>query len=135
MIVKNNINPIVWGPKFWYTWHSVAFGYPDKPTEVDKENYKNFYIYFSYVLPCEACSKDSYSRIKSVNWDNVLVSREKLVKWTYDYHNDINLKLDKKIFTDTNFKDVMLSKKLTNNYLEYFVIIILVLYIFYILYY
>ncbi len=135
MVTKNNINPNIWGPKFWYTWHSVALGYPDKPTKLDKENYKNFYIYFSYVLPCEACSEDSYSRIKSVDWDNVLISRENLVKWTYNYHNDINLKLEKNIFPDTNFKDDMLSKKLTNGYVEYFIIFILVIYIFYLLNY
>jgi hypothetical protein len=133
MVSKNNINPNVWGPKFWYTWHSVALGYPDNPTDLDKENYKNFYIYFSYVLPCEACSKDSYSRIKSVDWNNVLTSRKNLIKWTYNYHNDINIKLDKKIFENKNFKDNMLSKKLTNNYLEYFIIIILILYILYLL--
>tara|TARA_B100000963_G_C22612217_1_gene665445 strand:- start:212 stop:619 length:408 start_codon:yes stop_codon:yes gene_type:complete len=134
MIVKNNINPNIWGPKFWYTWHAVAFGYPDNPTDVDKQNYKNFYINFSYVLPCEACSKDSYSRIKSVNWDNTLMSRDNLVKWTYEYHNDINLKLEKPIFTDKDFKDKMLSKKLKNSYKEYMIIIFLVLYILYLLY-
>ena len=38
MIDKN-----VWGSHLWYSMHFIALGYPNNPSNADKNNYKNFY--------------------------------------------------------------------------------------------
>ena len=46
--MKNSIKPNIWGPFGWKFMHYVSFGYPDKPTTQDKQNYKNFYYHAKY---------------------------------------------------------------------------------------
>jgi len=41
-IIKYTVNK-QWGGFVWGTIHEVAIGYPEIPTETDKEEYKQFY--------------------------------------------------------------------------------------------
>ena len=100
---KSNINPIIWGPKFWEVFHFTAFGYPEKQTDTDKEVYKQFYINFFKVLPCDACVKSSPEILNVNDLDKALVSRTTLIKWTYDFHDKVNVKLGKKSPSFENF--------------------------------
>lgn len=132
---KNNINPKIWGPFFWKTFHLTAFGYPDKPNEKDKEVYKSFYKNFANILPCDRCSLDSRKMNERVDWESVLINRDALIKWTYDYHDEVNLKLHK---TSPRFKDFMkffikdLNKFICNcdRKTEYIIITLLIIFIF-----
>ena len=100
---KSNLNPIIWGPKFWEVFHFTAFGYPENPNEIDKEAYKQFYINFLKVLPCDVCVKSSPEILNVNDLDKALVSRTTLIKWTYDFHDKVNVKLGKKSPSFENF--------------------------------
>jgi len=100
---KSNLNPIIWGPYFWQTFHFTAFGYPENPNEIDKEAYKQFYINFFKVLPCDVCVKSSPEILNVNDLDKALVSRTTLIKWTYDFHDKVNVKLGKKSPSFENF--------------------------------
>ena len=100
---KSNINPLIWGPHFWQVFHFTAFGYPENPNEADKEVYKQFYINFLKILPCNACV-DSSQEILNVNdINNAVISKQELIKWTYNFHNKVNIKLGKKSPSFENF--------------------------------
>ena len=101
---KNNINPKIWGPYFWKTFHLTAFAYPDNPNEKDKKVYKTFYKNFANILPCNKCSLEARKMNELVKWDSILESRDSLIKWTYDYHDTVNLRLDK---NSPSFEDFM----------------------------
>lgn len=92
---KRGIKPDLWGPYYWKVFHLTAFGYPDNPTDADKDVYKNFYLNFAKVLPCDACSVSARTKMNLVIWDSVLVDRNSLIKWTYNFHDQVNIKLDK----------------------------------------
>ena len=130
---KSNINPNLWGPYFWKTFHFTAFGYPKTPEETDKLVYKKFYTGFAKILPCDKCTKDAQEMMKNINWEKILSSRESLIRWTYDFHNKVNVKLNKEspTFEDfsSNFKK---QKDVTNcsNKTEYIIIITLLVLIF-----
>lgn len=129
---KNNISPKLWGPHFWKVFHITAFGYPDNPNEKDKKVYKNFYKNFANILPCNKCSEDSRKMNEFIVWDSVLENRSSLIKWTYEYHDSVNLKLGK---NSPKFEDFMKNfMKNVNNFtcvcnrkLEYIIIISLML--------
>ena len=108
---KSNINPIIWGPKFWDVFHFTAFGYPEKQTGADTEVYKQFYINFFKVLPCDACAKSSQEILNVNDLDKALVSKEELIKWTYDFHDKINIKLGKKSPSFKNFISSFTSRE------------------------
>ena len=90
---KSNINPKIWGPYFWETFHFVAFGYPENPNEHDKEEYKKFYSSFMKILPCDKCTNSSQELFKKSSIDYFLKSRQTLIKWTHDFHKKVNDKL------------------------------------------
>ena len=131
---KNNIKPVIWGPHFWKTFHLTAFAYPDNPNDKDKKVYKSFYKNFANILPCDKCSLEARKMNELVDWDSVLKDRDSLIKWTYDYHDTVNIRLDKTSpkFTDflKNFiKDVNNFVCKCNRSIEYIIIAVLVLFI------
>jgi len=92
---KTNINPKLWGPYFWQTFHFTAFGYPANPNPTDKSAYKTFYIQFMKILPCDKCSVSSQEIIDASLLEEALESRETLIRWTYNIHDKVNKKLNK----------------------------------------
>lgn len=92
---KSNINPEMWGPYFWQTFHFTAFGYPENPNDTDKSTYKIFYIHFMKILPCDKCSVSAQENIDLSLLEKALESRSSLIRWSYNFHNKINKKLNK----------------------------------------
>ena len=84
----NNNN--IWGPPAWTFLHTVTYNYPENPTEDDKRNFYNFFDSLQHVLPCEKCKAHYKQNIKKYDLKNNLGSRQELVKWLIDLHNDIN---------------------------------------------
>jgi hypothetical protein len=92
----NGLMTKIWGPSMWVSIHSVCAGYPMKPTNKHKQNYKHFFENIGNVLPCSHC-RDSYQQfIKETPTqlnNKTLKNRASLVKWGYDIHNKVNKKL------------------------------------------
>ena len=55
MSKRNALSPLVWGPKTWFFLESVALGYPEKPTDDEKEAAKKLLTSLQYLLPCGTC--------------------------------------------------------------------------------
>ena len=97
--MKRSIKPKIWGPHGWKFMHYVSLGYPDNPTESDKQNYKNFYTSLQHILPCAKCAYNYSHNLKKYPIDNHLGSRDTLVRWVIDIHNQVNTELNKKEYT------------------------------------
>jgi len=110
------MNQNVWGPHMWFTLHSITFNYPIKPTNDDKNNYKNFFIYLQNVIPCNICKKNYIRHLKEYPVDNNLNSRVDLVKWMINLHNAVNGETGKKILSYDNvikkYEDAYQSRNL-----------------------
>ena len=50
-----NINPQLWGPHLWKFMHYLTLSYPDNPTNIDMNKFKNFFTMIGEYLPCEKC--------------------------------------------------------------------------------
>lgn len=98
----------IWGPSMWISMHSIAFCYPHHPTEIDKQNYKQFYTLLGDVLPCSFCRESYRNFIKTGSTkldDNALENRESLTKWLYVVHETVNKKLC--VDYDVSYDDVV----------------------------
>jgi hypothetical protein len=82
------------GPCAWKFLHAVSFTYPENPTELDKERYREFYSLLMHVIPCPGC-RMSYAQ-KWNTYPIQLESREALSKWVYDIHDKVNTSVGKK---------------------------------------
>ena len=139
----NYMDPRIWGPPAWTFLHSVTLAYPDKPTETDKKNYKDFFYKLQPVLPCLKCSNNYLKHIQEDPVDNHLTDKESLVKWLVEMHNKVNRLYDKpevtydkmldnykSLYSITNYN--MFDKNITN-YSKPYINNILLLFLFIIL--
>lgn len=91
--MSSRVPPEVWGPHVWYTYHVVASGFPDHPTEEDRRHYSEFYTNMAKILPCPVCTKDMTQIVANRPPD--VSSRDALFRWTYDVHNMVAAKIGK----------------------------------------
>ena len=84
------MNPDIWGPKFWFSLHSVTFDYPLKPDLSEKIRIKDFFNSLEYILPCKICRVNYSKHIREIPIENNLGSRKNLVYWLIDIHNSVN---------------------------------------------
>ena len=102
----NGLITTIWGNCAWEFLHNVSFGYPDNPSEEDKQNYYNFFTSLQYVLPCSYC-REHYANFISTEHKlslSVFENKNTLTKWLYDLHNSVSNKLG--IYYDITFEQV-----------------------------
>lgn len=124
---KSNINPQLWGPYFWQTFHFTAFGYPEEPNEMDKDVYSKFFENFMKILPCDKCSVSSQELYSETELQDALESRDKLIRWSYDFHDKVNKKLDKKSPTFEKFLYNFQNRNKDKNIYKYLWFLVLLL--------
>lgn len=93
------MEPSVWGKYIWTSIHFIALGYPDKPTQEDAHNYKQFYHDLWKVLPCYKCSVNYQRHLSELPIDPYLKDNMSLFEWTVKLHNIVNKELGKREWT------------------------------------
>lgn len=112
------MDPNIWGSHGWIFLHSITMTYPDKPTEIDKQNFKTFFHILLAVLPCDVCSKNLKQHMSEIPIENALSTKRTLVEWLINIHNKTNITLGKPIKTYDeviNFYKQMYSNSNTKN--------------------
>lgn len=103
--------PDIWGPHGWKFIHYITLGYPNNPTEHDKNKYYNFFISLSDVIPCSVCGNHFKQHLKLTPLDDdALKNKETLMAWGIKMHNHVNAKNNKKL---QSIKDAI--KAIINN--------------------
>ncbi len=128
------MEPNVWGPPGWIFLHTVTFQYPENPTDLDKQKYYTFFNSLKNVLPCPNCREHYHE-----NFENIpirLESREELIEWLIDIHNEVNKKNNKRIYTykevyDKYNKMYGLGESKENNYVGLCALVLLIMIICY----
>lgn len=93
---NNGLISKIWGPGLWIGMHSITFGYPVKPSDEQKQKYRQFFTLIGDVLPCRYCRESYTSFITEGNvkiTDKVFENRDSITKWLYDLHEEVNKKL------------------------------------------
>lgn len=90
------MNPAIWGRHAWNFMHLVTMGYPEYPSEADKQHYYDYLSQLRFVLPCSKC-RNGYTDhlVQYPITEQVLSSRNDLVKWGIDLHNAVNINTGK----------------------------------------
>jgi len=129
----NNNN--IWGPPAWTFLHTVTYNYPENPTEDDKRNFYNFFMSLQHVLPCEKCKEHYKQNIQKYDLNNSLGSRQELVKWLIDLHNDVNRDNGKPVWSYSDvfnkYQRMYQSDSLINKMIIFMIICIVLILIFF----
>ena len=132
--------PEIWGESAWDFIHFVTLGYPENPTDDDKERYYQYFHALKYVLPCGKCRNNMSQHLKKNPLsDEVLSSRQSLVKWGIDLHNIVNYYTGKTMlsYTEamTEINNKINKKSTKNNFWYYSFLLIAIIIIVYMIYF
>jgi hypothetical protein len=87
-----------WSIPTWYFMHGFA-------EKINSEFYKNNYVNCWILvyknicnnLPCPICRYHASNYIKNIKHSDIN-TKEKLINYIYEFHNDVNIKLGKNIY-------------------------------------
>jgi len=103
-INPNNLDPTVWGPHFWFTLHTIAFTYPDKPNSIIKKRYYDFiHNFLPLIIPNDAIMKSFSVLLDQYPISAYLDSKDQLISWFHFIHNQINQRLEKQTLSKQEF--------------------------------
>ncbi|CAH6421421.1 Erv1/Alr family sulfhydryl oxidase [uncultured virus] len=128
------MDPKIWGPSGWMFLHSITFAYPTCPNNNDKKNMIQFITSLQYVLPCSKCSENFKKHLKiHPITDEILSSKDKLIKWMIDMHNEVNKITGEKQFTYDQVIKIYSNKYNNSNSNKNWIIFLVIICIFFII--
>ena len=89
------MNPLVWGPPFWFVMHTVSLNYPVQPTYAQRRTHYDFFYNIRNILPCEMCRQHYRTLLKQFPIEPFLDNRDALISWVILIHNQVNVRLGK----------------------------------------
>tara|TARA_Y100000816_G_C26063840_1_gene558925 strand:- start:9 stop:467 length:459 start_codon:yes stop_codon:yes gene_type:complete len=90
------ISPAIWGPKYWFFIHTIAFNYPDSPSAAMKRKYYDFFMNLPLFIPDPGIGEKFTKLLDEYPVSPYLESRSSLMIWTHYIHNKVNASLGKK---------------------------------------
>ena len=119
MANNDQLDPSIWGPHFWATFHYIAATYSDSPSPSIKSTMKNFIQSIPVFLPCSTCQDHAFVYIKSHNLDNVVLNKKELFTFFFNFHNEVNKRLNKPLMKmEDALNAYSVSKDQFNQYLS-----------------
>lgn len=85
------LDPKVWGPHYWFVFHTIAMSYPIKPNDVIKKKFYDFIQNIPLFLPIEEIGNSFSKLLDKYPVTPYLDSRQSLVRWFHFIHNKINI--------------------------------------------
>lgn len=92
---NDQLDPVIWGPHFWATFHYIATTYNIKPNPSVKSTMKNFIQSIPVFLPCSTCQDHAFVYIKAHDLDKVVSNQKELFTFFFNFHNEVNKRLNK----------------------------------------
>ena len=112
------MNQNIWGPKYWFTLHTMTFEFPQNPTYNDRKIYYNLFTSLQYLLPCSVCRQHYKKNLRELPLENNLYSRKSIVYWLIDIHNKVNVETGKRIYSYDEV--ISIYSKILNKPIELF---------------
>jgi len=89
------LDPNVWGPHYWFFFHTIALNYPQFPNTVSKKKYYDFVSNIPLFIPVDAISVYFSKLLDEYPVTPYLDSRDDFIRWIHFIHNKINEKIEK----------------------------------------
>lgn len=93
---KENLDPEIWGPHFWFFLHTIAISYPKYPNTATKKKYYDFlHTMLPLFIPVVSISTTYKKLLDQYPVTPYLDSRDGFIRWIHFIHNKINKRLEK----------------------------------------
>jgi hypothetical protein len=124
----------LWSKSLWDTFHYIALGFPIKPSNQDKSNYKHFYEDLYKVIPCQECMEHYKKNLEQNPIESYLENRDKLFEWTVIFHNNVNKFTNNKQISVDEAKKIYLKEKICFPKI-YIFILLFIIFVLFLIYY
>jgi hypothetical protein len=107
-----DIDPRIWGPKFWSTYHIYASSYPINPTPIVMDAARAFIKIIPYTLPCTwNCSDHAFAYIQNTlksdpELSHIIATRATMEQFFFNFHNNVNYRLGKRLVTELEARKI-----------------------------
>ena len=95
VISPDKLDPLVWGPPFWFFLHTLTLGYPEYPNDVTKRKYYDLIQNIPLFVPNAEMGGHFAHLLDIYPVSPYLVSRDSFVRWMIHIHNRMNRHLGK----------------------------------------
>ena len=96
-----NLQPSMWGPYAWMFLYTAAMGYPNTPSQQDKDAVKNLFASLTHLLPCELCRHNLTEKLNGpfggTRLEDAVACSETLTRFVYDLEAAVAAKNGKPI--------------------------------------
>jgi len=90
----------LWGPRLWYFIHMSSYMYQDNSSSDTKKKYFELYsILIPKIIPCKYCKEHYINNLDIHKLKKSLHTKEKIIQWSIDMHNNVNSIKGKNIYT------------------------------------
>jgi hypothetical protein len=116
------VSKSVWGPAIWYLFHTLSFKIKAVHFNEIKDELLGHFISICNNLPCPECTEHAQQEIKHLDKSKITNKKELCMYFIY-FHNKVNVRTKKKIFT---FDEFVLKYKnsVTRNVIANFFIVL-----------
>lgn len=93
--------PSVFGPAMWNMYHKASLNYPENASPLFAERMKYCIIGLPMLIPCISCQEHATAYIEQHRHllNSICSGRENLFKFFVDFHNYVNKRLGKQIYS------------------------------------
>lgn len=96
------------GPNCWKAFNAIIQRY-EPIDDIIKTDTQNMFFEIGQHFPCSGCRRHYQEYVKNTNWENVLSSRDTLIKFITDLHNSVNIRLGRPPISNSDARDVILN--------------------------
>ena len=111
------MDPKIWGPKLWFSLHTITFNYPNNPTYLDKRFYHDFFTNLKHVIPCSVCKNHYSQHLENYPISPNLDNKELLIRWLVNLHNVVNKSLGKRTYSHQEVMEIY-KNHYSNKYVD-----------------
>jgi cytidine deaminase len=99
-----------WGNRQWYWYHLISYTAPEQIDLPIQKIYIDLLYYMTKLLPCSKCYNHFKEHVKKypINFS----SRNNMIKWFNNMHNEVNLSLNKPHMTLEDANNIYLELEL-----------------------
>ena len=83
--MRQDIEPHIWGPAGWEFLDAVVNGYPDNPSQIERDQMILFLQSLVHLLPCASCRANYRQYILKNPVRNHVASKQNVYHWLRRY--------------------------------------------------
>ena len=102
-----NMDPVIWGPHYWFVLHTIASNYPLQPTAVQKKIHYRFISHLREFIPHPEIASKLEALVETYPVAPYLDTRGDFVRWMHMIHNKVNETLGKPAVSLHRHKEAM----------------------------